>query len=136
VSEGEANDHPTAPSGWSCLPSACGAAPRPAGLSAVLHGRNLWQHTGLKPQSPAPAPVPVTNRVAVYTGRQPCQSSCDNAAGTVPTWAVIWYEGPAMIDQSALSQARRALGHQLAAYRQAAGLKQEELAPLVHYGRS
>jgi transcriptional regulator with XRE-family HTH domain len=41
-----------------------------------------------------------------------------------------------MIDQVAILQARRALGEQLAAYRQAAGLKQEELAPLLHYGRS
>jgi tetratricopeptide (TPR) repeat protein len=41
-----------------------------------------------------------------------------------------------MIDQRAILNARRALGQQLAAYRQAAGLKQEELAPLVHYGRS
>src|SRR2546421_1857482 len=41
-----------------------------------------------------------------------------------------------MIDQRAIFNARRALGRQLAAYRQAAGLKQEELAPLVHYGRS
>jgi DNA-binding XRE family transcriptional regulator len=41
-----------------------------------------------------------------------------------------------MIDQRAILNARRALGQQLAAYRRAVGLKQEELAPLVHYCRS
>src|SRR5205823_4575179 len=41
-----------------------------------------------------------------------------------------------MIDQRAILDARRVLGRQLAAHRQAAGLRQEQLAPLVHYGRS
>src|SRR5262245_43222217 len=41
-----------------------------------------------------------------------------------------------MIDQTAILQARRTLGRQLADHRQAAGLRQEELATLVHYGRS
>jgi DNA-binding XRE family transcriptional regulator len=41
-----------------------------------------------------------------------------------------------MIDPEAITEARRALGRQLAAYREAAGLIQEQLAPLIHYGRS
>jgi DNA-binding XRE family transcriptional regulator len=41
-----------------------------------------------------------------------------------------------VIDQNAITTARRTLGQRLAAYRQAAGLGQEELAPLVHYSRS
>jgi hypothetical protein len=41
-----------------------------------------------------------------------------------------------MIDPEAISEARRALGRQLAARREAAGYKQQELAPLIHYGRS
>lgn len=36
----------------------------------------------------------------------------------------------------AIMQAKLALGHQLAAYRRAAGVTQHELAPRVHYGRS
>jgi transcriptional regulator with XRE-family HTH domain len=47
-----------------------------------------------------------------------------------------WYEGLAMIDQRAIFTARRALGRRLAAYRKSAGLRQEELASLVQYGRS
>lgn len=41
-----------------------------------------------------------------------------------------------MIDVSQLTDARRALGRQLARYRRAAGYSQHELAPLVLYGRS
>jgi tetratricopeptide (TPR) repeat protein len=41
-----------------------------------------------------------------------------------------------MIDPEAITEARRALGRQLAACREAAGLKQQELAPQIHYGRS
>ena len=41
-----------------------------------------------------------------------------------------------MIDPDAINEAKLALGRQLAAYRDAAGLKQQELAPRVHYGRS
>jgi len=41
-----------------------------------------------------------------------------------------------MIDPEAIAEARRALGRQLAAYREAAGLIQEQLVPLIHYGRS
>jgi DNA-binding XRE family transcriptional regulator len=41
-----------------------------------------------------------------------------------------------MIDPEAITEARKALGRQLAAYREAAGLIQEQLAPLIHYGRS
>jgi len=41
-----------------------------------------------------------------------------------------------MIDPETVTEAKRALGRQLAAYRDAAGLKQSQLAPLVLYGRS
>jgi tetratricopeptide (TPR) repeat protein len=41
-----------------------------------------------------------------------------------------------MIDPEAITEAKQALGRQLAAYRDAAGLKQQELAPKIHYGRS
>ncbi|HEY3000915.1 MAG TPA: helix-turn-helix transcriptional regulator [Kribbellaceae bacterium] len=41
-----------------------------------------------------------------------------------------------MVDRAVIAEARRALGRQLAAYREAAGLNQHQLAPLVHYGRS
>ena len=41
-----------------------------------------------------------------------------------------------MIDPEAISDAKRALGRQLAACRDAAGFKQQELAPVIHYGRS
>ena len=41
-----------------------------------------------------------------------------------------------MIDPEAVTEAKRALGRQLAACRDAAGLIQEQLAPLIHYGRS
>ena len=41
-----------------------------------------------------------------------------------------------MIDPEMVAEAMRALGRQLAAYRDAAGLKQQELAPKIHYGRS
>jgi DNA-binding XRE family transcriptional regulator len=41
-----------------------------------------------------------------------------------------------MVDDDKIIAARRALGRQLADFRQAAGYGQEELAPLVHYSRS
>ncbi len=41
-----------------------------------------------------------------------------------------------MIAPEAITKAKHALGRQLAAYRDAAGLKQQELAPKIHYGRS
>lgn len=41
-----------------------------------------------------------------------------------------------MIDPNEIVAARRALGRQLAKYRQAAGLNQHQLAPHTHYGRS
>lgn len=41
-----------------------------------------------------------------------------------------------MIDPDGINEAKLALGRQLAAYRDAAGLRQQELAPRVHYGRS
>lgn len=41
-----------------------------------------------------------------------------------------------MADTSEIVAARRALGHQLAAFRQAAGYNQRQFAPLTHYGRS
>ena len=41
-----------------------------------------------------------------------------------------------MIDPSEIAAARRALGRQLARYRQAAGLNQHQFAPPTHYGRS
>jgi len=41
-----------------------------------------------------------------------------------------------MIDPEAITEAKRSLGRQLAACRDAAGLKQQELAPKIHYGRS
>ena len=41
-----------------------------------------------------------------------------------------------MIDSRTVTNARRALGRKLAAHRQAAGLSQKGLAPLVQYGRS
>ncbi len=41
-----------------------------------------------------------------------------------------------MIDPNEVVAARRALGRQLARYRQAAGLTQHQLAPHTHYGRS
>ncbi|MCW2567204.1 MAG: transcriptional regulator [Mycobacterium sp.] len=41
-----------------------------------------------------------------------------------------------MVDQNAITEARRMLGRRLAAYRQAAGFGQGYLAPLVHYSRS
>lgn len=41
-----------------------------------------------------------------------------------------------MSNPDAIAEARRALGWQLAACREAAGLIQEQLAPLIHYGRS
>jgi tetratricopeptide (TPR) repeat protein len=41
-----------------------------------------------------------------------------------------------MIDPEAITEAKRALGRQLAAYRDTAGLNQRQLAPLIHYGRS
>jgi tetratricopeptide (TPR) repeat protein len=41
-----------------------------------------------------------------------------------------------MIDREAITGARRALGRQLAAWRDAAGVTQHGLAPLIHYGRS
>jgi tetratricopeptide (TPR) repeat protein len=41
-----------------------------------------------------------------------------------------------MIDPEAIAEAKRALGRQLAACRDAAGLKQQELAPQIHFGRS
>ena len=40
-----------------------------------------------------------------------------------------------MIDSEAIAEAKRALGRQLAAYRDAAGLNQHQLAQLIHYGR-
>lgn len=45
-------------------------------------------------------------------------------------------EGEApMIDPEAITEAKRTLGRQLAAYRDAAGLNQHQLAPLIRYGR-
>lgn len=41
-----------------------------------------------------------------------------------------------MIDRKAIAEAKRALGRQLAAYREAAALNQHQLAPRIHYGRS
>jgi len=41
-----------------------------------------------------------------------------------------------MIDPDAITEARRTLGRQLAATREAAGLKQQDLASQTHYGRS
>src|SRR5947207_2937130 len=41
-----------------------------------------------------------------------------------------------MIDPEAITEAKRALGRQLAACREAAGYNQHQLAPLIHYGRS
>jgi hypothetical protein len=41
-----------------------------------------------------------------------------------------------MADSPNVTDARKALGRQLALHRQAAGYNQHELAPLVHYGRS
>jgi hypothetical protein len=41
-----------------------------------------------------------------------------------------------MIDPEAITEAKRALGRQLAACRDAAGLNQHQLAPLIHFGRS
>jgi len=41
-----------------------------------------------------------------------------------------------MIDPEAVTEAKRALGRQLAASREAAGFNQHQLAPLIHYGRS
>src|SRR5690349_17316601 len=41
-----------------------------------------------------------------------------------------------MIDPDAITGARRALGRQLAATREAASLKQQDLATQTHYGRS
>ena len=41
-----------------------------------------------------------------------------------------------VIDSEEIREARRALGRQLAAYREAAGLIQQELALKIHYGRS
>jgi DNA-binding XRE family transcriptional regulator len=41
-----------------------------------------------------------------------------------------------MVNQDQISEARRALGRRLAAFRQAADYGQEEFAPLVHYSRS
>jgi tetratricopeptide (TPR) repeat protein len=41
-----------------------------------------------------------------------------------------------MIDPDAITEARRALGRQLAAFREAAGVNQHQLAPLIHFGRS
>ena len=41
-----------------------------------------------------------------------------------------------MIDPEMVAEAKRALGRQLATYRNAAGLKQSQLAPRVLYGRS
>lgn len=41
-----------------------------------------------------------------------------------------------MIEPETITKARRILGRQLASCRKAAGLSQEQLAPLVHYGRS
>lgn len=40
-----------------------------------------------------------------------------------------------MIDSEAITEEKRALGRQLAAYRDAAGLNQHQLAQLIHYGR-
>ena len=41
-----------------------------------------------------------------------------------------------MIDPEAITEAKRALGRQLAACREAAGFNQHQLAPLIHFGRS
>ncbi len=41
-----------------------------------------------------------------------------------------------MVDPEAIAEARKALGRQLAAYREAAALIQEQLSSLIHYGRS
>jgi hypothetical protein len=41
-----------------------------------------------------------------------------------------------MVGQDQITEARKALGRRLAAFRQAAGYGQEEFAPLVHYSRS
>ncbi|MGH3319271.1 MAG: helix-turn-helix domain-containing protein [Streptosporangiaceae bacterium] len=41
-----------------------------------------------------------------------------------------------MIDPEDITDARRALGKRLAAYRRAAGLNQKRLAPITGYGRS
>ena len=41
-----------------------------------------------------------------------------------------------MIDPNEITAARRALGRQLGAYRQVAGLNQHQFAPRTHYGRS
>jgi tetratricopeptide (TPR) repeat protein/transcriptional regulator with XRE-family HTH domain len=41
-----------------------------------------------------------------------------------------------MIDPEIIADAKRSLGRQLAAYRDAAGLNQHQLAPRVHFGRS
>jgi DNA-binding XRE family transcriptional regulator len=41
-----------------------------------------------------------------------------------------------LVDRSAIVEARRALGRQLAALRKAAGYSQHEFAPLTHYARS
>jgi DNA-binding XRE family transcriptional regulator len=54
---------------------------------------------------------------------------------TAPTYPDLDGD-PVVIDPKTINEARRALGLRLAAYRQAAGHGQRELAPLVHYSRS
>lgn len=66
--------------------------------------------------------------------RTPPDTSCDNLmTGACPCSP---RRGPVVIDSEEISEARRALGRQLAALRQAAGYNQHQFAPLTCYGRS
>src|SRR5213080_1793778 len=60
---------------------------------------------------------------------------CDNPP-TGPDNALNRDGKSVMVNQDQISEARRALGRRLAAFRQAADYGQEEFAPLVHYSRS
>ena len=74
---------------------------------------------------------------------QPCDDSVTRQVlGAVgqrrdnfPT-SILAMGGDSVIDPQAITEARRALGRQLATFRDAAGLIQGDLASLVHYGRS
>ncbi len=67
--------------------------------------------------------------------RAPPATICDNPTTRLPT-LTHHDERRVVIDSEEIREARRALGRQLAAYREAAGLIQQELAPKIHYGRS
>src|SRR6266542_892386 len=67
--------------------------------------------------------------------REPWRPVCNNSQ-TRPFGMILMGRWRSMIDSDAIPAAKLALGRQLAACREAAGLKQQDLSPRIHFGRS